>query len=263
MTAEDSSPLIRQRLGNTEYALRASPIRPWYKSIVGVVSLPVMVPMGVIISVLMLSKSIQHRYLAWFLPLGMDKVAQEFKTERQTLLGNVRGRVMDVGSGGGAYLDHCHAADHVVAVEPVVELHPTIRKRGKELASLTLVQTVDEVVQQEPPESLDWVILGNVLCEVDSVPETLQQINTLLKPGGHVYFSEHLGHPVGSWSRSMQDWCNPFWRHMSGGCNCNRDSLAALESLGWPVVAWYYNQWTTTLFGPFVLGLAQKPPKAV
>jgi len=42
------------------------------------------------------------------------------------------------------------------------------------------------------PKSVDWIILGNVLCEIPDVDEALRILDRLLKPGGRVYYSEHV-----------------------------------------------------------------------
>jgi SAM-dependent methyltransferase len=143
-------------------------------------------------------------------------------------------------------------------------MHPLIRKQGQEAGfeeyQLTIVTaTVEEYAIANPTAPLfDWVIFGNVLCEVDSQQSTLIHIHKLLKPGGHVYFSEHVAAPRDTRARQIQDCCNPLWSRISGGCNCNRDSLHALEGMAeWEVVSWEMSH-IKVMFGPFVMGLAQK-----
>lgn len=119
---------------------------------------------------------------------------------------------------------------------------------------------IETYVREHPQQraTFDWVILGNVLCEIDDQISALQCINHVLKPGGHVYFSEHIGAPKGTWTRRLQDFINPIWRTAGGGCNCNHDSLENIQKTpGWQVIFWNYNGFKVGL-APFVLGLAMK-----
>ena len=114
-----------------------------------------------------------------------------------------------------------HVANLVATVtrlkrQPVNELHPSILKSGKDLKKLSIVCDLAELNHLE--SKFDFIILGNVLCEVPCVRETLAQIDVLLKPGGKVYFSEHVASPVGTWQRRYQDFTNPCWRLFMAGC---------------------------------------------
>jgi len=278
------------------YALRKSPIVPWNKQLLSIITVPLMMPVLALWSVAM-ATPLKNTLLSMVIPKCMDVVGKEFSQERQTLLQDLHGKILDVGSGGGAYLDYCPTADttsatatsvtnqttsangdrideirnddnnrkptteKVIALEPNRQMHNTIRTRGKHLVKenkLEIVSSMEEVLANEAPESFDWVILGNVLCEVNDVAKTLDQIDQLLKPGGKVYFSEHVARPVGTWQRRYQDWINPLFRHIGGGCNCNHDSLLEMQKRrNWNVIFWQYEH-VQVCMGYFVVGLAQK-----
>ena len=206
----------------------------------------------------------RNAILARLIPFQMKAVGVISENQRKLLLQHVSGRVLDVGSGGGAYLPLLRGkASHVVALEPVTEMHPIIRKEAtlagfEEYQITILTDTVETYAASNLTASFDWVLLGNVLCEVHSQTSTLDHINKLLKDGGHVYFSEHVGYPIGTIGRRLQDVLNPLWRRASGGCNCNRDSLHAIEGMAdWDVVSWEMKNFKSFL-GAFVMGLAQK-----
>ena len=115
----------------------------------------------------------------------------------------------------------------------------------------------------------DWVILGNVLCEVPDPVAVVAHIDRLLKPGGKVYFSEHVAHPTGTWARALQDAVNPWWCVVSDGCHCNRPTTwmqqfghgHGVEGKGKRKVQWDVRQWAVdvNLLAPFVIGVATKP----
>ena len=89
----------------------------------------------------------------------------------------------------------------------------------------------------------------------------MRHVDRLLRPGGLVYFSEHVGFPRGSWRRALQDAAQPWWGLVSDGCHCNRDTLSTLAAVpGWHVTAWAYSPGGPPLLGPFLVGLAAKAP---
>ena len=88
------------------------------------------------------------------------------------------------------------------------------------------------------PASLNCVILGNVLCEIPDVDENLRILNRMLKPGGRIYFSEHVKQEgmIGI----LQEFINPVWVLASDGCNCNRNTLEAFKKVGWKFKHWTF-----------------------
>jgi SAM-dependent methyltransferase len=252
------SNMITKTLGAKTYALRASPKVPWtatfFKTSLSVLSLPFVAPLGLLWAVAMVTP-LRDSLQGVLIPRIMSAVDKEFHQERATLLAGVSGKVLDVGSGGGAYLRYCQGADEVVAVEPIQAMHPKILQAGKDLKKLSIVKSLDDLDEND---CFEWVIFGNVLCEVPHVQDTVRRVDKFLKLGGRVYFSEHIGRPRGTWQRSYQDFINPVWKHIGGGCNCNRDSLSILQSQSnWDVVSWTYDH-VQVAMGPFALGLALK-----
>jgi SAM-dependent methyltransferase len=204
------------------------------------------------------------------IPRIMKCQAERFGPERDILLQRVENSVLDVGCGGGAYLRHYTNAHSIVALEPVLEMHADIRRVAKEvgisnehleLLPLTIQEFVDMQSQTSKKTQFDWIIMGNVLCEVPNPITTLESVKLLTKPGGYVYFSEHEGAKSGTWARLIQDIINPMWTIVSGGCNCNRDSLKMIYSIfeekDWEFAVWEYPDVQVAL-GPSFLGLARK-----
>ena len=207
---------------------------------------------------------------ARFLPSVMRRLGRRFVRERSELLRDICGRVLDVGAGSGEYLPHYLAArgpvSEVVLLEPLEALHATLLKRVRGSAAPFRVRITGdavEVLASDPGHAgtYDWAVLGNVLCEVPCQRRALAALDRLLKPGGRVYFSEHVACARGSWTRWFQDLVNPLWRLLSGGCNCNRETLRALEATGYDIAVWHFDVRGTFFVTPFVLGIAQKPPR--
>jgi SAM-dependent methyltransferase len=196
-------------------------------------------------------------------PSIMRMVDEKFRVHRQTLLQDVKGRVLDVGCGGGAYLQYMTNASQIVAVEPALFLHGVIQKQAENVQvadRLKIVATLDDVMLDPSNHgAFDWIILGNVLCEVPHVQTTVQQIDKLLnRESGTVYFSEHVASP---WSkpfrRYYQEILDPIRHRASMGCHCNRDSVDILSNTlsNVDVVQWVYDD-IQIVYNVFVIGLA-------
>jgi hypothetical protein len=136
-------------------------------------------------------------------------------------------------------------------------------KAGVPKGKLQIVgKTLEDYEASCQGKQFDWIILGNVLCEVKDPGKALISVDHLLKNpvtdtdgGGHVFFSEHFGNEKASWVRFLQDWLNPIWKLAAAGCNLNRDTLdLILSQHNWKTIHWIYefaaHRWA--------IGLAQK-----
>lgn len=165
---------------------------------------------------------------------------------------SIHGQVLDFGSGAGANLKYCLLSGKVVSVmalEPNKNLIPKLTKVMADLAKyhvgtpMPRWEICSNFVQDVPgSEIFDWIILGNVLCEVPDATSALKELDRLLKPGGRIYFCEHVASPRGSFRRRFQNFINPWWSLVSDGCNCNRDSLELIKAVpGWKVCSWAFS----------------------
>ena len=270
----------QQTLGGTTYVIdpsktiESAKLPVWKSAMKGgamILATPVAIPVVVayLLSMWAGPHWWRHKVIATLVGSVMKRVEDTFHEDRQELLKNIQpgDTILEVGAGPGYYLKYlAKKGCRVVALEPVENFEAGYRKlateAGLEDSNVEFYACDIETYVRDHPDrtaSFDWVICGNVLCEVDDQVSTLQSVNHLLKPGGHVYFSEHIGAPQGTWARYFQDCLNPWWRTVGAGCNCNRDSLANLrkQAPGWTVISWQYSNFKVAM-GPFVLGLALK-----
>lgn len=101
--------------------------------------------------------------------------------------------------------------------------------------------------------------MGNVLCEVPDQAQVIRELHELVKPGGIVYFSEHVSSDpdVSPVRHNLEHAANPLWHVVSGGCNLNRDTLVAMrEHAPWDVYSWELT--IPGLISRFHTGLAVK-----
>jgi len=208
------------------------------------------------------SNMIRNKLSASLIRKVMKGVDVQFSPIRRELFKNVRGKILDVGCGGGDYFKYYVASSRVtelVAIEPNIFLHTTIHEKLATLKPQFPCTVTHELIDKiQGDGTFDFIVLGNVLCEVPSQADALKHVNRLLKKGGHVYFSEHVWFDS-SLGRMFQNFVNPLWCLLSGGCNCNRNTMASLKAQPWDVVSWEFRDLAPfPWIGPMLVGLCQK-----
>ena len=79
--------------------------------------------------------------------------------------------------------------------------------------------------------AFDTVVVTYSFCTIPDLESTLTEIRRVLKPNGQLLFIEHglaPDEPV----QKTQNWVNPFWKRIAGGCNLNRNIPALINQGG-------------------------------
>ncbi|MEU5345756.1 methyltransferase domain-containing protein [Streptomyces sp. NPDC020766] len=152
---------------------------------------------------------------------------------RTTLVGDLTGRVVEIGAGAGRNLPYYSKADHVVAVEPSSGMRTQLM--GKIESAAPVVEVVDATGERLPFEDgeFDAAVSFLLLCVVDDLDGVLTEIHRVLKPGGRLSFFEHV-RDVGRRGRT-QDLTSPLLRRVQFGCRPNRRSIERMQALGFEV----------------------------
>lgn len=162
--------------------------------------------------------------------------SDEVKQQRQKVVPQATGRVLEVGMGPGLNLPF-YDRDQV---EFVWGLEPSegMRRRAEATieASEIDVKWLGLPGEQIPldDDSADSIVLTYTLCSIADWHTALGQMRRVLKPGGKVYFSEHGEAPdeaVRKWQRRL----NPVWKVVAGGCHLDRPIVACLEETGFTI----------------------------
>jgi SAM-dependent methyltransferase len=161
---------------------------------------------------------------------------------RAALLGDLAGRVVELGPGTGVNLQHLPAQVEWHGVEPSEPMRAQLRRRWAEQhgpaatdAEPRFVDLADGRIDLADGFA-DVVVATLVLCSVPDQAATLAEVRRVLKPGGRFVFLEHVGAPTGTWTRRLQALATPLWRHLADGCCLNRDTGAAIEAAGFSTV---------------------------
>jgi SAM-dependent methyltransferase len=153
--------------------------------------------------------------------------------QRATLLADLRGRVVEVGAGNGLNFAHYPAAvTGVVAVEPEPRLRTAARAEAARLGAP--VEVVDGLAERLPfaDGSFDAAVAALVLCSVTDQHAALREVHRVLRPGGRLYFLEHVRADTPGMRRLQRAVDATIGPRLLGGCHCGRDTAAAVESAG-------------------------------
>ncbi len=146
---------------------------------------------------------------------------------RGWLAGGARGRTLDLGCGTGRDLPLLPAGAPAVGIDPC--LASLVRARRRAPGAL-LVQARAEALPFRNG-TFDTVLSGLVLCSVTDPREAAREIIRVLAPGGSVRALEHVRSST-PWKARLQDWGQPAWTALSGGCHPNRETERTLTEAG-------------------------------
>ena len=149
---------------------------------------------------------------------------------RRDLLANASGRVIEIGSGTGVNLQHYpRTIDELVCTEPEEPMAKRLRRKAAD-SELT-VRIVNAGAEDLPFEddSFDTAVATLVLCTVPDPASSLRELARVLKPGGRLFFIEHVRAQDPGLAK-WQDRLHPLWLRFGHGCNCNRPTLDTIEA---------------------------------
>jgi ubiquinone/menaquinone biosynthesis C-methylase UbiE len=159
------------------------------------------------------------------------------RSRRRTLLGNARGRVVEIGAGTGLNIGHYPGeVDELVLTEPDAAMRRRLTRRLRRNGRVARI--VDAPAERLPlaDASVDTVVSTLVLCTVPDPERTLGEIARVLRPGGQLLFLEHV-RANSRFLAACQDHLFRPWHAFAGGCCCNRPTAELMRACGFTVVA--------------------------
>jgi ubiquinone/menaquinone biosynthesis C-methylase UbiE len=189
---------------------------------------------------------------------GPEKAA--LRGHRESLLGAVSGRVLEIGGGTGANLPfYGPAVEELVITEPE---EPMARRLEAKLTEYSLpARVVRAPAEKLPFESatFDFAVSTLVLCTVEDQTRALAELHRLLKPGGRLIFLEHVLSEEPRLAR-WQNRLEPLQVRVGHGCHPNRDTLQGIRDAGFALgeVEHATLPKAPPLVRPLILGTAER-----
>jgi ubiquinone/menaquinone biosynthesis C-methylase UbiE len=159
------------------------------------------------------------------------------RSRRSVLVGNARGRVVEIGAGTG--LNVAHYPDEItelVLTEPDAAMRRRLARRLQRDGRGARI--VDAPAERLPlaDASVDTVVSTLVLCTVNDPERTLGEIARVLRPDGQLLFIEHV-RASSRFLAACQDYLLRPWRSFAGGCHCNRATVELMRACGFTIAA--------------------------
>ena len=156
------------------------------------------------------------------------------KDVRKKLIKKAFGNVLEVGIGTGANFKFYDYSQ----IENLTLLDTTISDKVKKFTfpKNVKVKYIEGSVEKLPLESetVDNVVFTLVFCSVTNPLDGLTEIHRILKPGGKIYFIEHVL-PYNHLLQNIFNGINPGWSRIAKGCNVNRQTLKTIGDAGFHI----------------------------
>jgi ubiquinone/menaquinone biosynthesis C-methylase UbiE len=178
-----------------------------------------------------------HRFFAAIYDRLMASTEEAgLEEKRHELVGQARGRTLELGAGTGLNLAHYPPeVSELVLAEPDPHMAKRLREKVAEQAGRP-IEVISAAAEQLPFDdaSFDTVVGTLVLCTVDRPAKALSEARRVLAPEGRLLFIEHVRSEQPRLSR-WQDRLERPWGWFAGGCHPNRDTGGSIAAAGFTI----------------------------
>ena len=173
---------------------------------------------------------------AEFSDLMMTKAdTQGYADVRRELVGDLTGRVLDIGCGTGTMFEYYDARARVEAIEPEEDFLALAVSKAASYSGRIHVARGNGMELPFEAGSFDAVVLGLVLCSVPSVKTVLAEAFRVLRDGGQLRALEHVRSEE-AFAGFLMDVTNPVWLRLNKqGCRWNRNPISEIEAAGFEI----------------------------
>lgn len=199
------------------------------------------------------------RFFAWVMAHGNAKYEKDMADRKRSLFADLHGNVLEIGPGTGPNLSYYPPDIYWIGVEPNPFMYPYLRQEAERLGLDFDIRSGTAERLDVENNSMDAVVSTLVLCSVDNLATTLQEVLRVLKPSGRFFFLEHVAAPEGTGLRRVQHWVCPLWKILGDGCRPDRETWQALENAGFDSVSYqYFRANVPAIVSPQIIGTAIK-----
>jgi ubiquinone/menaquinone biosynthesis C-methylase UbiE len=156
--------------------------------------------------------------------------ATGMRSWREWLARGAGGRTLDLGCGTGRNLPLFPAETKIVGVDFTFE--SLLRARKREPRALLVRASAEALPFREG--TFDTVVSGLLLCSVARPDVAVGEMRRVLRDDGDLRLLEHVRSDR-PWRARFQDFVQPAWTALSGGCRPNRDTEATVIRGGFAV----------------------------
>ncbi|MEX2459092.1 MAG: class I SAM-dependent methyltransferase [Actinomycetota bacterium] len=196
-----------------------------------------------------------HPVFARFYGVLERLMARNERPYREETAGGARGRVLEVGAGTGANLEHYPDGSRPVLVEYDPHMLKALRRRAAASRPPPLLVRASAQALPFRAGTFDTAVASLVLCTVPDPAGAASEIRRALAEGGELRFYEHVRASDPALAGKQDRW-ERVWGRFSGGCHPNRDTLATLRGSGFAVTSRSWDMPGGWIAAPHVVGTA-------
>ncbi len=167
--------------------------------------------------------------------IARDLDADGFAELRTSLVGDLEGEILEIGSGTGATFHYYGPKANVTAIEPSDEFRAASEEAAESAAAnIRIISGTGEKLPF-PDAAFEVVTTSMALCSVASPSRTLTEFKRVLQPGGQLRLLEHVRSE--HWlAGPLLDIFNPIWIRLNDvGCNWNRKTVETVRQAGFTI----------------------------
>lgn len=154
---------------------------------------------------------------------------------RRKAVGQVAGRVLEVGVGSGLNLPlYPGTCTEIVGVDISPRMLDKAKSRAAHCAAPVTLYEMDAQELRFPDHSFDTVLATCVFCTVPDPLKGLREMNRVCKPDGKLVLVEHMRSEK-SWLGKIMDWLNPLTVALLGD-HINRHTVDNVQKAGFKII---------------------------
>jgi 2-polyprenyl-3-methyl-5-hydroxy-6-metoxy-1,4-benzoquinol methylase len=210
-----------------------------------------------------MSKAVDNPFFARLWTVMSTHETEAIRRLRRENLAGLSGRILEVGAGTGTNFEfYPDTVTEVVAVEPE-RLLAGHAQQAAAAAPVPVTVSTDTVEQflAAGNEPFDAVVCSLVLCSIDNPNTVLQQLRSLLRPGGELRYLEHIA-STGGRARLQKIADATVWPRLFGNCHTHRNTEESIVGAGFAVSGarreWTMPRWLPLPVAEFAIGRAVK-----
>jgi len=169
--------------------------------------------------------SLRQRQFASLCAAMTTKNSPEMTALRCNLLKDVHGDVLEMGPGAGANFVCLGGNERITSwtgIEPNTFMYAHLEQQARDHRAsfpIDIVNSTAENVATVADGSMDSVVFTHLLCSCEDATAVVNEALRIVKPGGSVFFFEHVAAPADTWLHHVQKMILPLWAVYGDGCD--------------------------------------------